>query len=130
MRTSALVARRRHQAWRVWLAVLAIATQVLLPLVHASIARAAPAGERIPVCTALGLLWIDAGDSAPGGGDARDHRQCPFCASSTPVLAGSAPRIALLAPCTEPVCRSLGAPPRAASTGTLRPPPRGPPARS
>jgi len=125
MRKRALVCGRR--SWCVWLAMLAIAAQALLPLVHASIARAAPAGERIPVCTALGLVWIDAGDSAPGGGDARDHRHCPLCATSTPLLAGSAARIAPPVPSSVSVCRALGAPPRTASTEAVPPPPRGPP---
>jgi len=107
--------------------MLAIAAQALLPLVHASIASAAPAGERIPVCTALGLVWIDAGDSAPVGGNARDQRHCPFCTGFAPLLAGSAQGTSLRLPEAEPVCGGLGAPLRAAPTGAVPPPPRGPP---
>ncbi len=114
--------------------MLAVAGQMLLPLFNASVARAAPAGERVAVCTSLGIAWISLGEAAPGDdgsapdeGDALGHLHCPFCAGGAPVPSGDHGGLSFRAPAQGPVPVRVGRPSSATSAEGLPPPPRAPP---
>jgi hypothetical protein len=103
--------------------IFALLLQLLLP-VHGI---AAPAGDRVPVCTAVGIVWqtMDGAPSAPGAD--RIAASCPFClihgAAMVPPL-----RVAVPLPVVHPVTPQRAVAEIAAVRAPFRvPPSRGPP---
>lgn len=98
--------------------------QLLLPL-----AQPAPVGQKLALCTANGVLWIDAGHSAPADGGTGAHSHCPFCCGHPPLAAAVPPPaqwpLGHAARSERPAAKDV---PSIASAGLVLPPVRGPPA--
>ncbi|MEZ5661747.1 MAG: DUF2946 family protein [Burkholderiaceae bacterium] len=111
-----------------WLAMLVIAGQVLLPLFSVSIANASAAGERVAVCTSLGIAWVNIGEPAPHEGDTGGHLHCAFCAAGVPLPASAAPLgLSFRAPAQASLRHDTGQPAVAPAPEGQPPPSRAPP---
>lgn len=70
-------------------AAVALILQLMLPA--AAFAAAGSAGTRVPVCTGVGIVWMDVGTETPAsrtGGSGQTTVHCPICFSTAaPALA-------------------------------------------
>lgn len=98
MKSAAPVSRTPLPGWGVHaLAIFALLIQLMLP-VAAFATASGPAGARVPVCTGIGIVWMDVGSesSATDTGDTTTTVHCPICfATAAPALSVPAPDIAL-----------------------------------
>ncbi|MEZ5652953.1 MAG: hypothetical protein R3E87_20660 [Burkholderiaceae bacterium] len=108
--------------------MLAIAAQAILPLAVSTSANAAANGERVAVCTSLGLVWVSLSDSASADGNGHGHLHCPFCAGGAPLPMRIGARAGFAAPGAEALRGHKAGLALPASRDALPPPSRGPPA--